>query len=149
MPNRNGGTSTSDTGAAVLLRDGWSLAEARAKDSEHMFKLSEKQMLKLVLRICRDLSDLKLKLSDISLKFTRRNYENIQSKSQVLDLMLNNEKIHPLLAFESSGMFVDPESAYMLSMDYYKEQQSKVKEVEIDSKTEPMTKDKEMDEGNV
>lgn len=38
MPNRNGGTSTSDTGAAVLLRDGWSLAEARAKDSEHMFK---------------------------------------------------------------------------------------------------------------
>ena len=149
MPNRNGGTSTSDTGAAVLLRDGWSLAEARAKDSEHMFKLSEKQMLKLVLRICRDMSDLKLKLSDISLKFTRRNYENIQSKSQVLDLMLNNEKIHPLLAFESSGMFVDPESAYMLSMDYYKEQQSKVKEVEIDSKTEPMTKDKEMDEGNV
>ena len=136
MPNRNGGTSTSDTGAAVLLRDGWSLAEARAKDSEHMFKLSEKQMLKL-------------KLSDISLKFTRRNYENIQSKSQVLDLMLNNEKIHPLLAFESSGMFVDPESAYILSMDYYKEQQSKVREVEIDSKTEPMTKDKEMDEGNV
>jgi hypothetical protein len=149
MPNRRGGTSTSDTGAAVLLRDGWSLAEARANDSEHMFKLSEEQMLKLVLRICRDMSDLKLKLSDISLKFTRRNYENIQSKSQVLDLMLKNEKIHPLLAFESSGMFVDPESAYILSMDYYKEQQSKVQEVEIDSKTEPMTKDKEMDEGNV
>lgn len=38
MPNRNGGSSTSDTGAAVLLRDGWSLAEARAKDSENMFK---------------------------------------------------------------------------------------------------------------
>ena len=67
------------------------------------------------------MSDLKLKLSDISLKFTRRNYENIQSKSQVLDLMLKNEKIHPLLAFESSGMFVDPESAYMLSMKYYEE----------------------------
>ena len=33
MPNRNGGSSTSDTGAAVLLRDGWSLAEARAKDT--------------------------------------------------------------------------------------------------------------------
>jgi SPP1 family phage portal protein len=80
MPNRNGGTSTSDTGAAVLLRDGWSLAEARAKDSEHMFKSSEKQMLKLVLRICDTFSDLKLKLREIDLKFTRRNYENIQSK---------------------------------------------------------------------
>ena len=121
MPNRNGGTSTSDTGAAVLLRDGWSLAEARAKDSEHMFKLSEKQMLKLVLRICRDLSDLKLRLKDIDMKFTRRNYENIQSKAQVLDTMLKNEKIHPLLAYEHSGMFTDPESAYTLSMKYYEE----------------------------
>lgn len=34
MPNRNGGSSTSDTGSAVIMRDGWSDAEARAKDSE-------------------------------------------------------------------------------------------------------------------
>ena len=77
MPNRNGGNSTSDTGSAVLLRDGWSLAEARAKDSEHIFKRAEKQMLKLVLKICNTSGELALKLSDISLKFTRRNYENI------------------------------------------------------------------------
>ena len=125
MPNRNGGSSTSDTGAAVLLRDGWSLAEARAKDSEHIFKKSEKKMLKLVLRICRDLSDVDLFLRDIDFKFTRRNYENIQSKSQVLDTLLKNNKVHPLLAFESSGLFVDPESAYNLSMEYYEEQQAK------------------------
>ena len=139
MPNRNGGTSTSDTGAAVLLRDGWSLAEARAKDSEHMFKSSEKQMLKLVLRICGTLSDLKLKLSEIELKFTRRNYENIQSKSQVLDTMLNNEKIHPLLAFEHSGMFTDPESAYTLSMKYYEEQKKEQVEV-VDDDPQPQEK---------
>ena len=95
MPNRNGGNSTSDTGSAVLLRDGWSLAEARAKDSEHIFKRAEKQMLKLVLKICNTSGELALKLSDISLKFTRRNYENIQSKSQVLISMLQQEKIHP------------------------------------------------------
>ena len=122
MPQRNGGSSTSDTGAAVLLRDGWSDAEARAKDSEHVFKKAEKQMLKLVLRICRDLTELDLHLRDISLKFTRRNYEAIQSKSQVLISMLNCPKIHPQLAFESSGMFVDPESAYTLSNKYYQEQ---------------------------
>lgn len=79
MPNRNGGSSTSDTGSAVLLRDGWSDAEARAKDSENVFKRAEKKMLKLVLRICRDLGGLTLKLSDIDMKFTRRNYEAIQS----------------------------------------------------------------------
>ena len=128
IPNRNGGSSTSDTGAAVLLRDGWSLAEARAKDSEHIFKKSEKQMLKLVLRICRDLVGINLRLSDIDLQFTRRNYENIQSKSQVLVSMLQQPKIHPLLAFQHSGLFIDPENAYAMSMKHYEEEQKTVED---------------------
>lgn len=128
MPNRNGGTSTSDTGAAVVLRDGWSLAEARAKDSENMFKKAEKKMLKLVLRICRELSDFDLGLKDIELQFTRRNYENIQSKSQVLVSMLQNNKIHPLLAFQHSGLFVDPERAYAMSVKYFEQEQAKLLE---------------------
>lgn len=126
IPNRNGGSSTSDTGAAVLLRDGWSLAEARAKDSEHMFKKSEKKMLKLVLRICRDLGDINLRLKDIDMKFTRRNYEAIQSKSQVLVSMLQQPKIHPMLAFSHCGMFTDPENAYAMSMKHYEEEQEKL-----------------------
>ncbi|MDD6715725.1 MAG: phage portal protein [Firmicutes bacterium] len=129
MPNRNGGSSTSDTGAAVIMRDGWSDAEARAKDSEHMFKRAEKKMLRLVLKICRDLSDIDLKLSDIDLKFTRRNYEAIQSKSQVLISMLQQDKIHPRLAFESSGLFIDPEAAYTMSMDYYEQEKLTAKSI--------------------
>lgn len=124
MPNRNGGSSTSDTGAAVIMRDGWSLAEARAKDSELMFKRSEGSFLRLVLRILRDMGDVTLSLSDIDIKFTRRNYEAIQSKSQVLVSMLQQEKIHPLLAFSHCGMFSDAESAYAMSMEYYKEQEA-------------------------
>lgn len=128
MPNRNGGSSTSDTGQAVVLRDGWTLAESRAKDSELMFKESEQNMLKLVLRIIRDTQGLSeelyaLRLKDIEMEFTRRNYENIQSKSQVLVSMLQQPKIHPRLAFESSGLFVDPERAYAISRDYFKENQ--------------------------
>lgn len=135
MPNRNGGSSTSDTGSAVLLRDGWSDAEARAKDSENVFKRSEKKMLKLVLKICRELSDLNLYLKDIDMKFTRRNYEAIQSKSQVLISMLQEPKIHPQLAFQHSGMFSDSESAYTMSMKYYEEQQQKA--AELAQKTTP------------
>lgn len=131
MPNRSGTASTSDTGSAVLLRDGWSDAEARAKDAENVFKRAEKQMLKLVLRICRDLSDCKLYLKDIDMKFTRRNYEAIQSKSQVLISMLQEPKIHPQLAFQHSGMFSDAESAYSMSMKYYEEQQAKASENNI------------------
>ena len=134
MPNRNGGSSTSDTGAAVLLRDGWSLAEARAKDSEIMFKKSEKNVLKLVLKICRNIAGTpdevsNLKLKDIDLMFTRRNYEAIQSKSQVLTTMLSNSKIHPRLAFAHCGMFSDPEEAYAMSMEYNEEQSKKALEM--------------------
>lgn len=133
MPNRNGGSSTSDTGSAVLLRDGWSDAEARAKDSENVFKRAEKKMLKLVLYICRNIGDMTLRLSDISLKFTRRNYEAIQSKSQVLISMLNCDKIHPQLAFQHSGLFIDSESAYTMSKEYYDQlqEQRKAEQQEI------------------
>lgn len=129
MPNRNGGTSTSDTGSAVIMRDGWSAAEARAKDSELMFKLSEKEFLKLVLRICSDLSDLELRLSDVEVRFTRRNYENISQKSTVLTTMLSNPKIAPILAFTHCGMFSDPQLAYRMSMDYAEEQEKKAAEL--------------------
>ena len=53
MPNRNGGTSTSDTGSAVIMRDGWESAEARAKLDEMAFKASETEFLKQVLMILR------------------------------------------------------------------------------------------------
>ena len=132
MPNRNGGSSTSDTGSAVLLRDGWSLAESRAKDSELMFKRSEKEVLRLVLKLCGGLADLDLKLKDIDMKFTRRNYDNIQSKSQVLVSMLQQPKVHPLLAFTHCGLFSDPESAYTMSNAYYDEQMAKWEPVEVD-----------------
>ena len=129
MPNRNGGTSTSDTGSAVIMRDGWSAAEARAKDSELMFKLSEKEFLKLVLHICSDLSDLELKLSNVEVRFTRRNYENISQKATVLTTMLSNPKIAPILAFTHCGMFSDPQLAYRMSMDYAEEQEKKAAEL--------------------
>jgi len=129
MPNRNGGTSTSDTGSAVIMRDGWSAAEARAKDSELMFKKSERRFLRLVLNICRTLSGMDLKVCNVEIRFTRRNYENILQKAQVLDLMLKNEKIHPRLAFEHCGLFVDSDLAYTLSAEYAEEQERKAQEL--------------------
>lgn len=132
VPNRNGGSSTSDTGTAVIYRDGYATADARARATELMFKSSEKSFLKLILRILRDTVGTNLRLTDIEAHFTRRNYENITAKSQVLISMLNNPKIHPELAFAYSGMFVDPESAYLQSAVYYEEQMQKWEPVEVD-----------------
>ena len=145
MPNRNGGSSTSDTGSAVLLRDGWSLAESRAKDSELMFKRSEKEVLRLVLKLCSGLADLNLKLKDIDMKFTRRNYDNIQSKSQVLVSMLQQPKVHPLLAFTHCGLFSDPESAYTMSNEYYEEQMAKWEPVEVDEEDDTVVSEEKSD----
>ena len=132
VPNRNGGSSTSDTGTAVIYRDGYATADARARATELMFKSSEKNFLKLILRILRDTVGTRLRLTDIEPHFTRRNYENITAKSQVLISMLNNPKIHPELAFAYSGMFVDPESAYLQSAAYYEEQMQKWEPTEVD-----------------
>ena len=134
MPNRNGGSSTSDNGVAVELRDGWQSAESHMKSLELEFKDAEKPLLKLVLRILRDTPEIEmnLKLVNIQTKFTRRNYNNIQTKSQVLTTMLDNPKIHPELAFTHSGLFLDPESAYLQSKEWWEEQEKKEAE-EMDS----------------
>jgi SPP1 family phage portal protein len=133
MPSMSdGSTSDSSNNGAVILKNGWQGAETRAKDSELMFKRSEKEVLKLVLGVCGTLADLNLKLKDIDMKFTRRNYDNIQSKSQVLVSMLQQPKIHPLLAFTHCGLFSDPESAYTMSNDYYEEQMEKWEPVTVD-----------------
>lgn len=119
IPNRNGGSSTSDTGVATIFRDGWTSAETHMKSVELEFKRSEKEFLRLVLRILRDLTGLELNLKNVEIKFSRRNYDNLQTKSQVLTTLLNSPKVHPQLAFVHSGLFLDPESAYLQSKEWW------------------------------
>lgn len=113
----NGTTGDSSNNGAQLLKGGWENAETRAKDSEIMFTQSEQMFLKHILDIC----DLDLDYNNVDIHFTRRNYENIQVKSQVLTTMLASEKIAPKLAFQSCGLFVDAEEAYRESKEYYDE----------------------------
>lgn len=141
IPNRNGGSSTSDTGAAVIMRDGWSDAEARAKSRETIIKKSEKCFLKYAIKIINDckISNgglLDLKTSDVDIKFTRRNYENITQKSTVLTQLLGTEKIHPRYAFEYCGLFKDPETAYLDSKRYIEMNAKKVMDAEVKENVE-------------
>lgn len=124
MPNRNGGSSTSDTGTAVIYRDGFFEAESRASDTEKMFKRSERQFLKTVLQIC----DLDLEVDDIKIEFLRTNLSNLQTKVQVLCQMLDNPMIHPKLAFDAASLFPDNENAYRISMEYAAENEAKQEE---------------------
>ena len=130
IPNRNGGSSTSDTGQAVYLRDGYGAAETHMQSVELEFKRSEKEFLRLVLRILRDMTGLELDLRHVEIKFSRRNYDNLQTKSQVLTTLLNSPKVHPQLAFVHSGLFLDPESAYLQSKEWWESNEAKAEKVE-------------------
>jgi len=125
VPYLNGEGSTSDNGVAVALRNGWQTAEAQMKSVELEWNRSEKGCLKLVLRILKDMTGLEIALKNVEIKFSRRNYDNIQTKSQVLTTLLSNPKVHPELAFIHSGLFLDPESAYLQSKEWWEANEQK------------------------
>ena len=126
MPNRSK-SGGGDTGTAVIYRNGWEEADSKIQDVELMFKESEKQFLKIALTCTKVLTygKNKLKFSDLEVKFTRKNYENTLQKAQILNLMLNNDKIAPRLAFVTCGLFQDAEGAYAESEAYFKTNQGK------------------------
>lgn len=110
MPsNIGGGASTSDTGVAVTLRDGWSLTETRAKDYELFFKRSESRFLEMACSILKRTCKISITPTDIEVNFTRRNYENTQGKAQVYVTLVQNG-VPPTLAAEVSGIAPDPEA---------------------------------------
>lgn len=125
LPNRNGGSSTSDTGTATIYRDGWADAESRADDTEKLFIESEKEVLKLILKLYREKTKIDLSLRQVKVKFTRKNLANSQTKAQVLCELLNNSKVHPKIAYLVSGVLPDVEEAYRMGMEWYEEQEAK------------------------
>lgn len=112
-----GGASTSDTGSAVFLRDGWGSAEARARDTELLWKKSEREFLKLALHIIREKHEFNLQLSEVDCKFTRRQQDNQQSKAQALSTMLQ-AGIAPEIAIATCGLFNDPQDVAAQSAPY-------------------------------
>ena len=124
------GTSDSSNNGAVVLKNGWQGAETRATEFEAMFKQPEMEMLLVVSAICNVLggSEYEFDPYSVEVKFTRRNYEDILSKSQTLITMLGNDKVHPQKAYEASGLFVDTEEAYQMGMDWFEKQNRKAEE---------------------
>lgn len=131
MPNRNGGSSTSDTGQAVIFRDGWSEAESRAKDTEKLFIRSERNFLRIVLNICaaKKSAKLDLELKDIGINFARKSLNNLQSRFQCFMEGIGSDRVAPKCVFDAFGdIFGDKEEAFQMSMKYREEQEKKQEE---------------------
>ena len=124
----NGTTNDSSNNGAVVLKNGWQGAETRAQDFETMFREPEQRTIELLTEIANRLTDMNLEATDVDVKFTRRNYEDLLSNLQTLVTMLGQDKIHPQYAYEASGLFIDTQDAYNAGMDWYEQQQEREQE---------------------
>lgn len=122
MPNRNGGSSTSDTGAAVILRDGWSAAESRARSTEIYFRKSERKYLDIMINICNNIGGLDVAPSDVDIRFPRRNYTNDSANVNNLISMLSCDWIAPEFAYNHSQLTFDPHTDYLKAKEWHDEQ---------------------------
>lgn len=119
MPDRNGANrTTGDTGAAVILRDGWSAAESRARDTESIFKPSERKFLQLIINILKN-QDINIDIDDIDIKFSRNKVDNLVTKVQGLRGMLE-AGINPKIAINVCNLFSDPEQVFRDSLETLK-----------------------------
>lgn len=119
MPNRNGGSSTSDTGAAVILRDGWSAAESRARSTEIYFRKSERKFLDIMINICNNIGGLNIAPSSVDIRFPRRNYTNDSANVNNLISMLSCDWITPEFAYNHSQLTFDPHSDYLRAKEWH------------------------------
>ena len=116
---RYGMTSTSDTGAAALSRDGWYQADNDARNTEDEFKKSNRYFDEIFAEVLRRRGLLDISTTEFELQFVRNETSNVVSKSQAL-LNLLTAGMSPVLAFAKSGISNDPLSDVALSEKWLK-----------------------------
>jgi SPP1 family phage portal protein len=120
MPNRSNGGSTYDTtGAAILASYGWYQADCSARNTEDLFKESNRQFDRIVIEILRRKGLLDIDINDFELNFPHGETANVQSKAQAFQTLMA-AGLHPELAAEKSGISSDPVKDMKMSEDYIK-----------------------------
>ena len=116
VPDRKA-SAGGNTGQALVIGQGWTMAESAAKSMEHEFKATEKRFLAFVLRCMNTAQLSSLSLGDIEIKFTRNKTDNLLTKTQGLQNQLE-AGIHPRIAIANCGLYSDPEQVFLDSAEY-------------------------------
>ena len=135
VPGREQSTG-GNTGQAIMLSNGWQIAETHARSMEQTFTVSERKMLEVVLQITRRVSKGTvgtLKLSDIDVKFSRNKTDSLLVKTQGLMNQLQ-AGIHPLIAITNCGLYSDPQAVWNDSKPYLGKWLYDAEEDEVDGK---------------
>lgn len=120
-----GKSTGGNTGQAIILSNGWTIAETAAKNTEVVFKDSEFQFLSVILRILQLDKDVdaelkSLQLSDIDIKFSRNKTDSLLVKTQALQQQLD-AGIDPLTAIKTCDLYSDPQQVWVDSKEYIEE----------------------------
>jgi len=118
MPSRSNGSTTYDTtGAAVLANFGWYQADAAARNTEDLFKESNRQFDAIIVEILKRRRLLDIDINDFELNFVRNETANVQSKAQAFQTLMS-AGLHPELAAAKSGISNDPVKDMKMSEKY-------------------------------
>jgi len=110
--------STSDTGTAVYLRNGWATADTCARNTEDEFKKANTYFDRIILAILRGkIKGYSLNRSDFELKIIRNDLSNLLVKTQAA-MNMKELGFAPALAFERSGLSNDPLTDVEVSKEY-------------------------------
>lgn len=142
IPRMNDKPSGGDTGQARLLGEGWTTAEMRAKQDILSFVKSEKEMLRIVLKICKSFANSnieKLELVDMEVKCLPNKSDNLLVKAQAL-LNMKQAEIPPKIAIPACGLFADANEVVKQGETFFGQEWWKKVKVE--------TNDKKIDEPN-
>lgn len=120
VPGRESSTG-GNTGSAILLSNGWQIAETQAKAMELIFAESEMELLEIVLEIIKNTpempDDLKtLGLSDVLTKFSRNKTYDLVSRVNAMVTMIDHG-IDPNKAISVVDIFDDSQQATIDSLE--------------------------------
>jgi SPP1 family phage portal protein len=130
MPSQgSANTGDSSNNGAVILRNGWWHAEARALQTQAMWKRAETEFLKIVLKMCRQNDMLEgLKISDLEPRFWRQSYEDLLVKNQSFQV-LRAAGMPAIQAFKYSHLSKDPEADAIIYDEYQQRLAEELKEM--------------------
>ena len=110
-------SGTSDNTGAVYLRSGWATADTFARNTEDLFKISNKRFDRVFFKILKLKTGLDILPSDVDIQFTRNEMDNLLVKTQGA-LNLKQLGLAPELVLAKSGVSNDPAGDVARSKEY-------------------------------
>ena len=108
------GRTYDTTGSAQLVASGWYQADTAARNTEDLFKESNRQFDRIFIEILKRRGLLDIDINDFELHIDHGETVNIQAKAQSFNTLIASG-LHPELAAQKSGVSNDPVSDIKMS----------------------------------